>query len=149
MATANFWPTQLNYQSRPTANLFNFCVFHPILIKFSLGANIVQRTIWHEFEIATAIFFSSLSYFCSCSYFSEGRLKLQVTCGLRPPQIWGSLQLTAASNLRLPAAKGCRLPKNLGFLWTKAASNLRLSAAKGRLNRDVTCGQRPPITWVF
>ena len=55
MATAIFWPTQLTYQSRPIVNLFNFCVFHPILIRFGLEANIGLRTTWNEFWITTAI----------------------------------------------------------------------------------------------
>ena len=48
MAMANFWLTQLTYQSRQIlslANLFNFCIFLPILIKFGLGANIGLKTI--------------------------------------------------------------------------------------------------------
>ena len=55
MATAIFWPTQLTYQSRPIVNLFNFCVFHPILIRFGLEANIGLRTTWNEFWITTTI----------------------------------------------------------------------------------------------
>ena len=34
MATANFRPTLLTYRSRPKGNLFNFCGFHPIMIRF-------------------------------------------------------------------------------------------------------------------
>ena len=55
LAMAIFWPTQLTYQSRPIVNLFNFCVFHPILIRFGLEANIGLRTTWNEFWITTAI----------------------------------------------------------------------------------------------
>ena len=56
MASAIFWPTQLTYQSRPIVNLFNFCVFHPILIRFGLGANIGLKTTWNEFQIDMAFF---------------------------------------------------------------------------------------------
>ena len=38
MATAIFWPTQQTNQSRLIANLFNFCIFYLILIKFGLRA---------------------------------------------------------------------------------------------------------------
>ena len=34
----------------------NFCVFHLILIKFGMGADVGLKTTWNEFEIATAIF---------------------------------------------------------------------------------------------
>ena len=54
MAMAVFWPTQLTYQSRLIVNLFNFCVFIPILIRFGLKANIGLRT-WNEFWITMAI----------------------------------------------------------------------------------------------
>ena len=39
MATDNFLPTQLTYQTRIIANLINFCIFHPILINNG-GANV-------------------------------------------------------------------------------------------------------------
>ena len=34
----------------------NFCVFHLILIKFGMGADVGLKTTCNEFEIATAIF---------------------------------------------------------------------------------------------
>ena len=37
VATAIFWPTQQTNQSRLIVNLFNFCRFYLILIKFGLG----------------------------------------------------------------------------------------------------------------
>ena len=37
-------------------NLFNFCVFHPILIRFGLGTKLGLKTTENESEIATAIF---------------------------------------------------------------------------------------------
>ncbi len=49
MATAIFGTTQLTYQSRPIVNFFDFCVFHPILIRFGLEPNIGLRTTWNEF----------------------------------------------------------------------------------------------------
>ncbi len=45
----------LTYQSWPIVNLFNFCVFYPILIRFGLVANIGLRTTWNEFWITVAI----------------------------------------------------------------------------------------------
>ena len=52
------WTNQLKltYQSRPIADLFNSCVFHPILIKFGLGATIGLKRTLNEFEITMAIF---------------------------------------------------------------------------------------------
>ena len=50
MASAIFWPTQLTYQSRPTVNLFNFCVFHLILIRFGLGANFGLKRTWNKLK---------------------------------------------------------------------------------------------------
>ena len=41
---------------RPIADLFNSCVFHPILIKFGLGANIGLKRTLNEFEMTMAIF---------------------------------------------------------------------------------------------
>ena len=38
------------------ADLFNSCVFHPILIKFGLGANIGLKRTLNEFEMTMAIF---------------------------------------------------------------------------------------------
>ena len=34
----------------------NFCIFHPIWVKFDMGANIGERTTQNVFEMATAIF---------------------------------------------------------------------------------------------
>ena len=51
MATAIFGPTQLTYQSRPIVNLFNFGVFHPILIIFGFGANLGLKRTWNKLEI--------------------------------------------------------------------------------------------------
>ena len=55
MATAIFGPTQLTYQSRPIVNLFNFGVFHPILIIFGLGANLGLKRTWNKLEITKAL----------------------------------------------------------------------------------------------
>ena len=37
------------------ANLFNFCVFHPILIRFGLGANFGLKRTWNKLEITKAL----------------------------------------------------------------------------------------------
>ena len=44
------------FESRPKVNLFNFCVFHPILIRFGLGANIGLERALNDFEMTMAIF---------------------------------------------------------------------------------------------
>ncbi len=46
----------LTNQSRAMTNLFKFCVFRQILIRFGLGANIGLKTKLNEFEMNTAIF---------------------------------------------------------------------------------------------
>ena len=45
---------QLTYQSRPIVNLFNF-FFHPIFIRFGLGANFGLKRTWNKFEITKAL----------------------------------------------------------------------------------------------
>ena len=55
MAMAIFWLTQLTYQNRPIVNLFNFCFFHPILIRFGLGGNFGLKRTWNKFEIHKAL----------------------------------------------------------------------------------------------
>ncbi len=54
MATAIFLPNQLTYKNRPIANLFNFLVYLPILIRFGLGGDIGLKKLWNELEITTA-----------------------------------------------------------------------------------------------
>ena len=38
------------------AKIFNFCVFHPILINFGMGTNNGPKTAQNQFEAATTIF---------------------------------------------------------------------------------------------
>ena len=58
MATAIFWPAQQTNQRRLLANLFNFCIFYLILIKFGLGAKWVvlnhSGDFWMSFWTAQA-----------------------------------------------------------------------------------------------
>ena len=58
MATAIFWPAQKTNQSHLIANLFNFCIFYLILIKFGLGAKWVvlnhSGDFWMSFWTAEA-----------------------------------------------------------------------------------------------
>ena len=56
--TAIFWLTRPTNQSRPIANLFIFCGFCPILIRFGLGANIglKMKSTYIQFEMNMAIF---------------------------------------------------------------------------------------------
>ena len=58
MATVIFWPSQQTNQSRLIANLFNFCIFYLILIKFGLGAKWVvlnhSGDFWMSFWTAQA-----------------------------------------------------------------------------------------------
>ena len=63
MTTAIFWLTQLTYQSRPMMNLFNSCVFHPILSRFGFGANIGLKikSTYIQFEMNMAIFWLTRS----------------------------------------------------------------------------------------
>ena len=37
-------PTHPDQPNRQIAKIFNFCVFHPIWMKFGMGANIGQKT---------------------------------------------------------------------------------------------------------
>ena len=48
-------PTPTN-QNQPIAKIFNFCIFHPIWMKFGMGANNGPKRIQIEFEVATVIF---------------------------------------------------------------------------------------------
>ena len=73
MATAIFWPTQLTYQSRPIVNLFNFCVFHPILIRFGLGANFGLKRTWNKLKNYLGIMSAKGRPQESCSL-ADGRL---------------------------------------------------------------------------
>ena len=56
MASAIFWPTQQTNQSPLVANLFNFCFFHPIWVKFVMGVTLGREQHRMFFEMATAIF---------------------------------------------------------------------------------------------
>ena len=51
-----FWPTSPTNQNGLIAKIFNFCVFHPIWMKFGMGANMGLKTTWKQFERPTTIF---------------------------------------------------------------------------------------------
>ena len=48
-----FWPTGPTNQNRPTAKIFNFCVFRTIWMKFGMGGLVMdQKKKWNKFEMA-------------------------------------------------------------------------------------------------
>ena len=113
MATAIFWPTQLTYQSRPIVNLLNFCVFHTILIRFGLEANIGLRTTWNEFWITTAIIWPTgltnrsrpiVSLF---NFYVLVQFGWNLVCGLLPPCYFPAPFHAPAPTLLLPGSSFC------------------------------------------
>ena len=61
MAADTFWPTRLTKQSQPIANLFNIYDFHTIWKKFGMWTDIGQKITWNEIEMATAIFWPTIT----------------------------------------------------------------------------------------
>merc|ERR1719370_2673215 len=55
-AATIFRPTSPTNQNRPKVKIFNFHVFHPILMKFGMEANYGAKTTSGEFEKPTTIF---------------------------------------------------------------------------------------------
>ena len=56
MPTTIFLPTSPTNQNRPKVNIFNFRVFHPIWMKFGIGADNGVKTTKNEFEMPMSIF---------------------------------------------------------------------------------------------
>ena len=56
VAATIFRSTSPTNQNRPIAKIFNFSVFHPIRMKFGMGANNGPIRTLIEFEVAMAIF---------------------------------------------------------------------------------------------
>ena len=112
MATAIFWPTQLTYPSRSIVNLFNFCVFHLILIRFGLEANIRIRTTWNEFYITMAILWStgptnqSWPIANLFTFYVLVQFGWNLICGLLPPCSFHAPALL----LLLPGSSFCPAP---------------------------------------
>jgi len=56
VAATIFRPTSPTNQNRPKVKIFNFRVFHPIWMKFGIGANYGAKTTWNELKMPTTIF---------------------------------------------------------------------------------------------